>query len=143
MLRPPAVIEGRVVDHRGAPIAKAEIDLSGSDFFPWGFPQSAPAEPLATGADGRFRLEDLTPGAPYNLTIRHAGYTQARLPGANAPTREPLRIELATARVLSGRVVGPLGEPVPRAAIALSESSAIRVGDGAVSSSCGSTAARS
>ncbi|HEX3528093.1 MAG TPA: carboxypeptidase regulatory-like domain-containing protein, partial [Thermoanaerobaculia bacterium] len=130
-----AVIEGRVVDHRGAPISKAEVDLSCSDFFPWGFSQSAPAEPLVTGADGRFRVEDLTPGAPCNLDIRHAGYTQARLPGVNVPTREPLRIELATARVLSGRVVGPLGEPVPRAAIALSESSEIRLGGGGVTSS--------
>jgi protocatechuate 3,4-dioxygenase beta subunit len=129
-----AVIEGRVVDHRGTPIAKAEIDLSCSDFFPWRFSQSAAAEPLATGADGRFRVEDLTPGSPCNLSIRHAGFTRARLPGVNAPTREPLRIELATARVLSGRVVGPLGEPVPRAAITLSESSEIRLGGGGGSS---------
>jgi len=116
-LGPGAAIEGRVTDRRGAPIAQAEVRIECPDFFPWNLLPGARNEPLATGPDGRFRIEDLTPDSLCSLSIRHAGHTAAQLPGVKAPTREPLRIELATARALSGRIVGPLDEPVPEAVV--------------------------
>jgi protocatechuate 3,4-dioxygenase beta subunit len=127
-LVPGAVIEGRVTDRRGAPVAQAEIDFGCSDFFPMGRPRSAQSQPAATGPDGRFRFEDLAPESSCSLIIRHAGYTTARLPGVKAPTSEPLRVELAAARVLNGRVVGPLGEPVQGASIDQIETRQIRLG---------------
>ncbi len=128
-LRPGAAIEGRVIDRRGAPIAKAEVKIECSDFFPWSMLRVIRNEPLATGADGRFRIEDLTPGSSCRLSIQHAGHTPAQLPGVQAPTREPLRIELATARVLSGRITGPLDEPVSGAFVQV-EPREVRLGSG-------------
>jgi len=116
-LGPGAAIEGRVTDRRGTPIAKAEVQIECPDFFPWIMLRAARTEPLATGTDGRFRIEDLTPGSSCRLSVQHAGHTSAQLPGVKAPTREPLRIELAAARMLSGRVTGPLDEPVPEASV--------------------------
>jgi protocatechuate 3,4-dioxygenase beta subunit len=116
-LGPGAAIEGRVTDRRGAPVAEAEVQIECPDFFPWAILRAARMEPFATGTDGRFRIEDLTPGATCRLSIQHAGHTSAQLPGVKAPTREPLRIELAAARALSGRITGPLDEPVPEASV--------------------------
>jgi protocatechuate 3,4-dioxygenase beta subunit len=42
---------------------------------------------------------------------------ETSVPGVPAPTREPLKIELKAARSLSGRVVGPEGEPVADATV--------------------------
>jgi protocatechuate 3,4-dioxygenase beta subunit len=49
------------------------------------------------------------------------GYVNVSVPGVEAPTTEPLRIEMKVARVLSGQVVGPEGEPVAGASVELIE----------------------
>ncbi len=69
------------------------------------------------GPDGRFRLTGLRPGDRYDLHIRLEGYLPGRALDVEAPTREPLRIVLEEAPVLTGRVVGPAGEPISGADI--------------------------
>ncbi len=61
----PASLRGRVVDdHSGAPVASARIELNGIT--------------ANAGADGRFRLDGLPPGAG-TLTVAAVGYGPARI----------------------------------------------------------------
>jgi hypothetical protein len=46
------------------------------------------------------------------LQIEHEGYIPLKVPGVEAPLQAPLHLEMKTARGLTGRVVGPEGEPV-------------------------------
>jgi hypothetical protein len=113
-------IEGRVTDSRGAPIAGAEVKVYPEmSNFSGGLIEirEGEEEPLRTGLDGIFRAERLEGGKRYNLMVQHAGYADTSLPGVQAPTTEPLRIEMKVARNLSGQVVGPEGEPVAGASL--------------------------
>jgi hypothetical protein len=124
-------IEGRVTDSRGGPIAGAEIEVySEMSGFRGGWMELRENKevPLQTGLDGSFRAERLEGGRRYNLKVQHAGYAEASLPGVEAPTLEPLRIEMKTARNLSGQVVGPEGEPVAGASLSWIEE--VRTGGG-------------
>ncbi len=110
-----AVIEGRVTDARGGVIEGADIDampsqlseMTGEDWL-WD---------IQTGADGKFRLEGLRRGEPYDVTVDRPGYVTTTVPGIEAPTEEPIQIRMKAARSLAGRVVGPAGEPVAGAAL--------------------------
>jgi hypothetical protein len=113
-----AVIEGRVTDTRGAPIDKAEVRIAtrqtsfGSFDTVFSLPEKSELEAVHTGPDGTFRIPDLRRGKTYKLMARHSGHVEASAPSVQAPTPEPVRIELRPARTLSGRVVDPEGEPV-------------------------------
>jgi uncharacterized GH25 family protein len=118
-LPPAEAIEGRVTDSRGRAIEGAEV-LSYGETSGFGGDSMAMLDeeaPLRTGSDGSFRIERLESGKRYALTVRHAGYVEASVPGVPAPTLEPLTIELKAARSLSGRVLGPEGEPVEGATV--------------------------
>jgi protocatechuate 3,4-dioxygenase beta subunit len=132
LLAPGVSLEGRVTDPRGAPVAGAEVvHMQVEDMLAW---RMAPREPILTGADGRFRIEDLAPGSRSELYVHRAGYQTAQLPGVEVPRQEPLRIELTPARILTGRVVGPAREPVPQATIRQMESSEIWMGGSSMGS---------
>jgi protocatechuate 3,4-dioxygenase beta subunit len=118
-----AAIEGRVTDPAGVPLSETEVNLSPA-------PDPAAARildtrtlaewPVArTDAEGRFRFEDLRQGARFNLRVGHPGYVPAVVHSVEAPTREPLRIELKTGRAVAGRVKSPEGKPVPGAEVFL------------------------
>lgn len=112
-------IEGRVTDRRGEPIEGAEVWVY-PGLTESGFPKDEELrKPLRTGPDGRFRAaERLERGKRYELVVKRAGYVDALLPGVQAPTSEPLKVEMSVARNLSGQVVGPEGEPVAGASVA-------------------------
>jgi protocatechuate 3,4-dioxygenase beta subunit len=124
-------IEGRVTDSRGRPLEGAEVkthrspgplhrrELGRRPVFQI-FPSAT------TGPDGTFRLGELKAGDALDLTVQHPDHVPARLPGVKAPTAEPLRIELRRGRSLSGRVVGPEGEPVAGATLSPSRGSMSR-----------------
>ena len=116
-------LEGRVVGGEGSaaePLPGAEVTWT--RFLPDGSVPVAPPEPgLATGPDGRFRIADLAPGQRLDLTIRHPVHAPRTLRQVQAIAgSEPLEIELAPARALSGRVLGPAGEPVAGAQLSSS-----------------------
>lgn len=117
-LPPEEAIEGRVTDSRGRPIEGAAVSISGDPAGSFG---GSREEPVRTGADGSFRTADLESGRRYSLTVEREGYSSVSVPGVEAPTTEPLRIEMKVARVLSGQVVGPEGEPVAGASLSLIE----------------------
>lgn len=121
LLRTGAVLEGRVSDPQGNPIAEAEVRAAsggrGEPIFV--LLARGNAEPDAwTGADGWFRVPDLVPGQPVHVAIRRRGFGAADLPGV-VPPAEPLAVTLHPALRLSGRVVDPGGEPVAGARIVL------------------------
>lgn len=113
-----AVVEGRVTDTRGAPLEKAEVRIAnsrtsfGSFETAFSFPEKSELEAVQTGPDGTFRIPDLRRGKTYKLVAKHPGHVEASTPSVQAPTLEPVHIELRPARTLSGRVVDPEGEPV-------------------------------
>ncbi|HZF11130.1 MAG TPA: carboxypeptidase-like regulatory domain-containing protein [Thermoanaerobaculia bacterium] len=121
-LAPGLAIEGVVTDRGGSPVAGAKVGLeppavaSGAELKIADDP--ALSRLTRTEADGSFRLADLPRGAPFNLRVDHPDYVPVRLVRVTAPTPEPLRIELKTGRSVTGRVVGPRGEPVPGARVA-------------------------
>lgn len=115
-----AVIEGRVTDPRGAPVSQALVFAQKGEMPPSGdLPDESPAlrEPLMTGLDGRFRLNDLPRGVAFDFQVRRDGFAPANLPGVTAPTAEPLRIELRPARRLTGRVLDADGAPLAGATV--------------------------
>lgn len=117
---PPVAVEGRVTDSRARPIEGAQVlvqpDRTSFTGGSWVVREKVV---LRTGADGSFRAESLERDRRYDLTVRHEGYANASLPGVEAPTAEPLRIEMKAIRTLSGQVVGPAGEPVAGASLNL------------------------
>jgi sarcosine oxidase gamma subunit len=130
-------IEGRVTDTRGIPIVGAVVeatpesnDLLDRMSLRWG--RDGMRGTTRTGTNGGFRVERLRRGAPYSVTAARSGYAPASAPGVQAPTEEPIRIEMKVARTLSGRVVGPEGEPVAGASLTWVEES--RTGFGSFSS---------
>jgi hypothetical protein len=119
------VVEGEVTDTQGTPIAGASIESYFNSFDPlqWVEDLAAPQPGVQTGPEGRFKLTDLPRGTPIQLRIEHDGYLPLKVPGVEAPLREPLHLEMKTARGLSGRVVGPEGEPVAEATLSRVEES--------------------
>jgi hypothetical protein len=119
-LPPGEAIEGRVTDTRGTPIEGATVSVTQESerAVPWQAGFSESAEPLRTDVDGTFRAEGLEGGKRFHLWIRHESYVEASFSGVQAPTEEPLHIEMKAARNLSGQVVGSKGEPVAEASLA-------------------------
>ncbi|HEY4594268.1 MAG TPA: carboxypeptidase regulatory-like domain-containing protein, partial [Thermoanaerobaculia bacterium] len=120
-----AVVEGEVTDNRGTPIAGASVESSFSSSDPLQRVEDPASPPLEvkTSPEGRFRLTDLPRDTPFRLQIEHEGYIPLRVSGVKAPLRAPLHLEMRTARGLTGRVVGPEGEPVGGATLSRVEES--------------------
>jgi protocatechuate 3,4-dioxygenase beta subunit len=120
VLKGGSAIEGRVTDTRGRAVEGAEVRV---------WPEHGPLDPALmlaeeepppnalTGPDGLFRIEDLERGRRYSLTVQHPAHPREAVPEVEAPTADPVLIELQPARALFIRVVGPEGEPVPDAAV--------------------------
>lgn len=105
-----AAVFGSVVNAlSGAPVARAHVTLTSNagEEKAWG---------AMTGADGRFSVTGVAPGA-YRVAVERVGFfaqsdalTDLTLaPGEN---HEGLRLQLAPTGAVSGRVVNAEGEPV-------------------------------
>ncbi len=117
-------IEGQVTDPSGAPmsgvgvvliLARGERSFSDTEF-----------KNAQTDSEGRFRFEDLRKGARFDISAEHSGYVPVAVRSVEAPTLEPLRIEMKAGRTLAGRVRGPAGEPVPKADLYLQLDTTVR-----------------
>ena len=137
-------IEGQVVDGQGSPVAEAEImtmslEADVMDLHAFRDGGASNHGRVTTGPDGKFRLEGLNPGSRYELMAVHPAYGMASAPGVKAPTEKPVRIEMRRMRILSGRVVGPEGEPVAGAELSWVQESRTGSGFGMSTSSIGVT----
>ncbi len=119
-------VEGRITDLHGRPVEGAEVRIYGTSPGPY----LPPLERSVSRADGHFLLNDQRRGSVLDLSVTKAGYAPKKVSRVEVPAAEPLHIELAAARVLTGRIVGPRGEPVPRANISSFQSQEIRTGSG-------------
>lgn len=132
VLKAGSVIEGRVTDTRGRAVEGVEIRAH-SDEGPLDprriYSEEMPPPDARSGKDGRFQVPDLERGSRYSLSVRHPDHVQEHVPDVEAPTSDPIQIELQPARSLLVRVEGPRGEPVPDAEV----SSFVRLGGGALS----------
>jgi hypothetical protein len=116
-----AVIEGRVTDTQGAPIAGAKVRISTSGemgFTTLGMGDDGPPlQEVQTEKDGGFRVPGLRRDKRFNIAVQHPDYVEALVSGVKAPTEELVRVEMKAAHGLAGRVVGPEGEPVAGASL--------------------------
>ena len=110
-LSPGAVIEGRVVDHQGRPVKGATVNAYGQEV--------RLSSAVETGADGRFVMADFSRGSRINLSADKQGYGMGRFDGVEAPTQEPVTIELPAtpAHRIVCTVRDKKGEPVPGARV--------------------------
>lgn len=121
LLEPGAVLEGRVVDDAGTPVADARVDARPTDrrMGARRSPMAGGREPVTSDLDGRFRVEDLVRGQRVEVVVKKSGYAEARVPGVTVPPEPPLVIALEAAATLSGVVVDEDGDPVAGASIGI------------------------
>jgi Carboxypeptidase regulatory-like domain len=116
-------IEGRVVDSRGGPIEGVEVrptaaaDLDSMSLTSGFSGLGDPRNNARTGPDGSFRAKGFPRGGRYDLELEHPAYVETTVIGVEAPTKEPLRIEMKAGRALTGQVVGAGGEPIAGASL--------------------------
>ncbi len=108
-LHPSRMLEGRVIDREGEPIAGAEVFGSPRNLLQtW------------TDAKGHFRLDGIDPRSPRTrLTVRREGYLSEGLAVEAEQLGRPVSVVLQRGVPLTGRVVTEDGEPIPGAAVSL------------------------
>src|SRR5215218_308296 len=95
----------------------AAADSESLGFTPGFIGLGDPRGNVRTGPDGSFRTKGFLRGERFDLDLEHPAYAEVNVPGVEAPTKEPLRIEMKAAHGLAGRVVGPEGEPIAGASL--------------------------
>jgi hypothetical protein len=103
-------VRGRVVDEQGTPIAGAEVEALGREFF--GNP-TAELRSEKSDADGRFALAGLSPGKVW-LHLEHEDYQEllsTPFELADGEQREHGDVVLSEGLVVAGTVVFPDGAP--------------------------------
>jgi len=107
-LRSGAVVRGRVVDRAGGAIAGARLQLAvvlGEQGFSVDFPARG-VTLAASGADGTFALDQLSPG-PFTLLVEAPGRASARATEvAGQRPVDGLTVVLDAGRSIAGRVTG-------------------------------------
>lgn len=122
-LVPAGKLQGRVVDLRGRPLARAAVlavplGALGARAF-------SPADPVTdlamTGSQGRFDLRRVRPGLTYEIRASLNGwFPAAQHASAGDPTARPrdLTLVLAPARAARGKVQDPAGRSIAEAEVA-------------------------
>ena len=113
LLTPQAAIAGRVVDSAGEPVAGARLQAASQiGWTPSHFPAIGRA---VSGADGRFHLPGLDPGATHRLRVDHPLHAPAELdvaaPAAGV-TRSGVEVVLDPGTRAFGVVFGADGAPL-------------------------------
>lgn len=115
-------LTGRVVAPDGQPLEDAEIVLTVAGITPAATEMAMSERPVRATSDpeGRFRLEDLSPGLAH-LRVRRAGYLPYTEEGLEIPSPQPLEVVLRPAGEVSGWVLDPEGQPVAGALVSVAE----------------------
>lgn len=115
-------LAGRVVAPDGQPLEGAEVLLTATGTTPAAMEMVMSDQPVQATSDpeGRFRLEDLSPGLVH-LRVRRTGYLPFTGEGLEIPSLEPLEVVLRPAGEVSGWVLDPEGQPVAGALVSVAE----------------------
>jgi protocatechuate 3,4-dioxygenase beta subunit len=114
-----AALTGVVVDPAGEPVPAAEVRALPADASAAVRVATAALPNDRTDGRGRFRLEALAEGASLFLIVEHPGYAPLRTAAIEVPPAKPLRLVLAPASRVAGRVVDDAGEPIAGALVVL------------------------
>lgn len=116
ILQPGVQQAGIVVDDKNRPLAGATVRLwaeaGGGPGGRFRAGRDTAEQEVQAGPDGRFTLVDLTPAAPVQLAAEHPGFLAGERQRIAAPGENEVRLVLAAAALLSGRVVDEDGDPV-------------------------------
>lgn len=108
-LKPEVEFSGTVVDCNGKPIHGAAVRVVHATQF-------VMCGQMDTLADGSWFMNWVPSDGQVDVYVTRDGYAPSNLRGVKAP-QQSLRIEMAPVGSFSGRVVDPLGRPIPRFAI--------------------------
>jgi len=116
------VVEGRVRDHQGEPVAKARVEILRADSAP-----GAPAiESTMSGADGTFALQSVPAGARLVVVAEppadradQLGWARVLVGPLGSTPAPSSELVLPAAAPLAGRVVSQAGEPIVGANVVL------------------------
>lgn len=112
------VLDGRVVDTEGRPVAGAEAHYGASPRL-FASRVKGAGKVSISSADGRFILRDLSPGEQLTLVVAKEGYLDQVLARVEVTDRQPLEVVLERATTVRGRVLDSAGSPVAGAEIRL------------------------
>ena len=98
---PLALLEGRVVDEDGAPVAGARVSVSGA----------RPGAEARTGEDGGYRFPRVLPGRQ-RLEVRHEDFGLAVEMVEVAGPRTRFEVRMPRTTIVQGRILGRDGSPV-------------------------------
>jgi hypothetical protein len=110
-LEPEAVLEGRVVDLEGRPVAGATLEVEQLEPFS-GSTRGHRGRLVEADEAGRFRVGGLSDGRPLDLGIRAEGYFGTWLRDLQLPLGEPLEVRLGRGGIVFGQVVDEAGRPL-------------------------------
>jgi protocatechuate 3,4-dioxygenase beta subunit len=103
-------LTGRVVDQDGRPVPGAEVDADPAT--------QGIARNDETDDDGRFSIDGLFPEVAYELEVEIEGYVRRSVSGVRAGG-DPVEIRIVRGLEVTGRVLGPDGEPMREASLTL------------------------
>lgn len=121
VLQPASVVEGRVVDGDGKPVAAARIVI-----FPTERRGGFQAKNGTSDDSGAFRIEDVPPGA-VEARVTATGFQAAYVSNLEVRAGQDLKgveIVLAAGAAVEGRVLSPSGKPVAGAEVRVVEEEA-------------------
>jgi protocatechuate 3,4-dioxygenase beta subunit len=110
-----AVLEGRVLDADGNPMAEASVSVHSNPSEPF-----VGLRPAATDREGRYRLVGVSPG-PHDVTVEAPGMApklRASIEIGDSGDHD-LDFRFPAGSEVSGQVVDDAGRPVPRARLTL------------------------
>lgn len=109
---PMAVVNGKVQDMEGKPIAGAEVQWQVQNGPNYGDPSIMPK--VTTNEEGKFTCSDLSSTGQYYFTARAKGYGPSQSSSVSAATEDEVVITLKPGITLKGHVVfGADSQPVP------------------------------
>ena len=125
--------QGIVVDRDQQPVEGVKVFVSESGPMRMMLlgPGDAPEDPLpdaVTGPGGWFVIEDLTPGASYNLSLRRRGFVSGSVSAAKVPQTEPEEVVMEAASDIGGFVLDPEKEPIAGAQVNMRRSRTMEMG---------------
>lgn len=119
-LPPELIVQGRVLDPQGRPVAEADVRVRSASRRRQSWEPGRRVLQVATGPEGRFRIS-AEAAEMVDLRVEAEGFAPTELRRAEEELTEPLDIVLRRGAAVAGRAVDPDGAPLPGVAVRLFE----------------------